>query len=95
MNSEKPQPDTLTPASIFQIENDGLGDMRIFLEPEGAEFRLAPSKVIEVHLFGTVKPILLTQSVDDNGRACVSLWPDQGRYKAFFEGKDIWDCLQP
>jgi hypothetical protein len=81
------------PTTIFMLENDGETDLCLFLEPEGAEFRLKPKKSVELHIFGSMKPLVLQQSIDEEGRSCVSLWPDQGKYEVFFEGKDIWSIL--
>ena len=81
--------------TVFYIENDGELDLCLFLEPEGAEFRLNPGKSVEIHLIGAERPAILRQSIDDAGRICMSIWPEQGEYEVRFEGKDIWDCLQP
>jgi hypothetical protein len=61
------------PTTIFLLENNGETDLCLFLEPEGAEFRLEPKKSVELHLFGSVKPLVLQHSIDCEGRSCMSL----------------------
>ena len=78
---------------IFDIKNDGSNDLLLYLEPEGAEFVLPPEKAVQVHLFGLDKPMVMNHSIDERGRTCIALWPENGSYELFFNGKSVWEQL--
>jgi hypothetical protein len=67
--------------------------MYLVLEPEGAEFLLAPGDIANVHLSGEGPAVVLKCSRDALGRCRISFWPDKGTYEIFVNGKRVWDLL--
>ncbi|OWQ47967.1 hypothetical protein CDL60_05080 [Roseateles noduli] len=82
-----------TPDSVFDLNNDGEEDMRLFLEPEGQDFWLPPGKTVQVRLFGADRPIVMKYSTGPDGEPQVSFWPENGDYELIFEGRDVWDLV--
>lgn len=76
---------------VFDLENDGQSEMLLFLEPEGCCFSLPPGAVVQVHLFGTERPVVMRYSSDERGRTQVSFWPEKGEFELFFQGRSVWD----
>ena len=78
---------------VFDLVNDSPDELLLYLEPEGAEFRLAPGKKVQVRLFGNENPIEMKHSVDASGRKTVSFWPASGGFDLIFEGRSVWEQL--
>jgi hypothetical protein len=78
---------------IFDLQNDGPDELLLYLEPEGAEFRLPPSKAVQVRLFGDEHPIEMKHSADGSGRKTVSFWPASGGFELYFEGRSVWEQI--
>lgn len=72
---------------IFDIFNDTPDELLLYLEPEGNEFRLPPSKAVQVRLFGHEHPIEMKHSSDASGRRMVSFWPARGSFELFLTEK--------
>lgn len=77
----------------FDLLNNSADELLLYLEPEGAEFRLPPGKTVQVQLFGNEHPIEMKNSVDARGRRTVSFWPANGGFELLFEGRSVWEQL--
>jgi hypothetical protein len=78
---------------VFDLANDSEDEMLLVLEPEGSKFCLPSGRVVEVHLFGGIRPIEIKYALDEKRRVLVSFWPADGDFEIFFEGKSLWDQL--
>ena len=82
-----------TAICVFDLLNDSPDELLLYLEPEGAEFRLPPGKVVQVRLFGDEHPIEMKHSADTSGRKTISFWPASGGFELFFEGRRVWEQM--
>jgi hypothetical protein len=80
-----------TVACIFDILNDDSGELLLYFEPEGNEFRLPPGKAVQVRLFGNVHPVEMRHSSDMSGRRAISFWPERGGFELVLDGKSVWE----
>ena len=85
---------TTQPTTIFDLVNNGNRGLRLILEPEGAEFLLAPGETLQIQIFGSDMPLALKHSVDENGQSALAFWPDKGDYELIFKGKRLWDLMK-
>lgn len=84
---------TTHPTCIFNLSNDGVDGLLLYLEPEGVEFCLPPGKTVEVRLFGHEHPVEMQHAADESGVRTVSFWPSDGKFELFYEGRSVWEQL--
>jgi len=75
----------------FHLENSDTQDMCLYIEPEGQHFLLPPDKAVLVKIYGNPAVAMMHNMHD--GKMAVSIWPDNGDYEIWYEGKDIWDWI--
>jgi len=85
--------DMPNPTCIIEMENSAKSGLLLYLEPEGFEFEIPPGEVFQLKLFGTDSPIQIKHSVNEQGKVCVSFWPDKGSYDLWYKGKRVWDIV--